>query len=509
MQYKILLISPPIFDYYYTPARMEPLGLYYIKKSLDEIAGVETVIYDSLYSGKKKPIKKPYEFSYLDEIYKEDYSAFSLFNKYFRFGDSFDKIISCINENSYKLVGISSLFSAYHPDVENLLHRLKTETTAKTAIGGWAVSSESDYISKITNSDYIIPSDPELSFKKLAEILMVGREPVLEGKIFQSDKNGVHCSNENEFFTIENHPLRDKPYFFRGRRIAKMVLSRGCVYRCGFCSVHGRYKYQARSLDSIEKEIQYLYNQGVQLIDFEDDNLFNGKDFSAGLLSVLKSYSEKGMAFTAMNGITASNLAPYVEEALACGFTEFNLSMATGKEKTLSDIKRPDFAAPVKYIAEKNAGRVDISAFLIAGMPGTDTKDLLTDILYLAALPLKIGFSPLYIIPGVKLFDNISIPENRRLTRGSALNKFGNGFNRYDIASYWKLVRLINALKLSASPELLDEDIFYFRKSVSEKNWYHKDKSGNWYKGFAFSCDFPDKIDITSLNVKTMELALK
>ncbi len=509
MQYKILLISPPIFDYYYTPARMEPLGLYYIKKSLNKLTGVESDIYDSMYSGKKKSVKKPDEFSYLEEIYKEDYSAYSLFNKYFRFGDSFDKIISCISENNYNLIGISSLFSAYHPDVENLLYRIKTETTAKTAVGGWAVSSEADYISKITHADYLIPSDPELSFKKIAELLMEGKEPVLEGKIFHSGKNTADCKVEDEIFAIEDHPLRDMPYFFRGRRIAKMVLSRGCVYKCGFCSVHGRYKYQARSLDSIKKEIEYLYNEGVRLIDFEDDNLFNGEDFSLSLLSILKSFSEKGMNFTAMNGITAANLAPYVEEALACGFTEFNLSMATGKEKTLSDISRPDFSAPVKYIAEKNAGRVDISAFLIAGMPGTDLKDLISDILYLAALPLKIGFSPLYIIPGVNLFEKIGIPENRRLTRGSALYKFANGFNRYDIASYWKLVRLINALKLSTSPELLDEDIYYLRKSVTEKNWYHKDKSGNWYKGFAFSCKFPDKIDITSLNGKTAELRLK
>jgi radical SAM superfamily enzyme YgiQ (UPF0313 family) len=509
MTYKILLISPPIFDYYYTPARMEPLGLYYIKKSLDEIEGVQADIYDAVYSGKKKAVKKPDEFSYLEEIYKEDYSAFSLFNKYYRFGDSFDKIISLIKDNNYSLAGISSLFSAYHPDVENLIYRIKTETNAKAAIGGWAVSSEPEFISKTTYADYIIPENPELNFKKLAEVLIAERELHHSGKIFHAGKGTAVCPDEDDKFSIEDYPLRDRPYFFRNRRIAKMILSRGCVNRCGFCSVHSRYKYQARSIDSIKNEIDYLHNEGVQLIDFEDDNLFNGKDFSEGLLSVLKFYSLKGMAFTAMNGITASNLMPYVEEALDSGFIEFNLSMATGNEKTLSDLSRPDFTVPVKYIAEKNAGRVDISAFLIAGMPGTDVNDLLNDIIYLAALPLKIGFSPLYIIPGARIFKDFGIPENRRLTRGSALYKFGKGFNRYDIASYWKLVRIINALKTAQNPETLEEDIFYFRKSISEKSWYHKNKNFTWNKGFSFSCEFPGKINIISMKGKQLELSLK
>ena len=74
---KILLISPPIFDFYYTPGRKEPLGLLYIKTALDKINGVLADIYDCTLSGKVKKITTPDCYHYLQEIYREDVSQFA------------------------------------------------------------------------------------------------------------------------------------------------------------------------------------------------------------------------------------------------------------------------------------------------------------------------------------------------------------------------------------------------------------------------------------------------
>lgn len=53
MKYKNLLISPPIFDYYSTPARMESLGLNYIKKAL-----MSFQVLEQIYTTQSIPAKK-------------------------------------------------------------------------------------------------------------------------------------------------------------------------------------------------------------------------------------------------------------------------------------------------------------------------------------------------------------------------------------------------------------------------------------------------------------------
>ena len=62
---KILLLSPPVFDFYFTPARKEPLGLLYIKMALEKIKNVSVDIYDTTISGKTRKVILPASLNYL------------------------------------------------------------------------------------------------------------------------------------------------------------------------------------------------------------------------------------------------------------------------------------------------------------------------------------------------------------------------------------------------------------------------------------------------------------
>ena len=73
MKMKILLISPPFSDFYFTRARIEPLGLLYVKKSLS-LAGYDPIICDFANVRHEKKIKLPDEFSYLRKYYHKDLS---------------------------------------------------------------------------------------------------------------------------------------------------------------------------------------------------------------------------------------------------------------------------------------------------------------------------------------------------------------------------------------------------------------------------------------------------
>ena len=88
---KILLIQPPIQDFYQTSIRTQPIGLAYLAASLKN-HGHEVEILDCQ-TEKKKSIPIPAELSYLKDFYPfNDRSPFKLYTGYYHFGMSYEEI---------------------------------------------------------------------------------------------------------------------------------------------------------------------------------------------------------------------------------------------------------------------------------------------------------------------------------------------------------------------------------------------------------------------------------
>jgi len=111
----ILLIQPPVRDFYATAKRSIPYGLACIAASLLE-HGFSVEILDGLATSKSRSIPLPPEMNYLTEYYgNPDLSPFALFHQYKHFGYSSEHIGKQAKESGAFLIGISSLFSAYSP----------------------------------------------------------------------------------------------------------------------------------------------------------------------------------------------------------------------------------------------------------------------------------------------------------------------------------------------------------------------------------------------------------
>ncbi len=498
MPLKVLLLSPPIFDFYYSFHRAEPLGLLYIKDALAEYDWLCVSIFDARYKGTSKVIPTPEIFNYLHHLYVQDTSWFSLFHGFKRFGYSYDTIVNFIKDNAFDVVCISSLFSAYHHDVEVLAARIKKETGAIVIVGGWAVWADTKIVEN-GKADFYVRGDGELIL------------PVLLQEIYCSNGNISHLpklidhdsSSVNEFF-MHKFPHRDTWYAYYGKRMANIICSKGCVYHCDFCSIHSRYHYCQRTIDSVQQELEYLYSHGVKIVNFEDDNFLFNRRFAKQLLSLMKYYHTKGMQFLCMNGVTASNLYAVIDDALEAGFLEFNLSLVSSHEEVVVHHHRPALQEIIKDIAWKSVGKVRVIVYIIAGLPGASVKTCIDDILFLASLPVIIGFSPLYMLPGVRLFESMGVPEDRRFCRGSALYSFGEGFTREDITALWKLCRFINRIKIA--DEINDElrvHYEFYKKACNERVWYYRNKNGVWHEGFSFYASLPEKFTICDINGAT------
>ena len=106
----ILLIQPPIRDFYLTAKRTIPYGLACIAAALTD-SGFSVSILDALASSKSRFRDLPDEMSYLRPYYgRPDLSPFALFHQFRHFGYSFDTIGKAAGESGAFLVGISSLF---------------------------------------------------------------------------------------------------------------------------------------------------------------------------------------------------------------------------------------------------------------------------------------------------------------------------------------------------------------------------------------------------------------
>ena len=80
---KVLLLQPPVQDFYETRIRQEPLGLSYLAAVLTQ-AGYQVSLLDSMASNQKRTVKFPDKLCYLNEFYPTtDLSPFKIFSNYY------------------------------------------------------------------------------------------------------------------------------------------------------------------------------------------------------------------------------------------------------------------------------------------------------------------------------------------------------------------------------------------------------------------------------------------
>ncbi|MBP5407061.1 cobalamin-dependent protein [bacterium] len=487
---KILLVAPPVFDFYFTTHRMEPLGLLYIREALEK-AGHEATLYDATLSGKVKRVAMPPEFSYLEKFYEEDMSPFSLHNGYKRLGDSFLKIVDFIKENNFDFVALSSLFSPYHPDVELLAAEIKKSVDIPVVTGGTAINAQKKGIAGNTNADYLVCGNGAVTLPLLADAInrKISFEKV-PGLIYRKDDGIIF--NEPSFdpaWCDGLIPKREKLRLFRKRKIAKIIFSAGCRNRCAFCSIHRDNRLAFREISHIKRELEYLSSIGAEVVDIEDDDIFSNGEYTSKILDILEEMHTKGLCFTAMNGLTARNILPFAERLVSSGFIKLDLSLVSAEKNVAKGLHRPHGITEIEEIIRRTEGETGIEVFLIPGLPGTELRDTFNTLLHLNRLGVKGGLSPLYLVPGVPMFEEMGIPENVRLCRGSALYPFDDE-KRANVASLLKVSRFLNYSLDHRNDENYSEFLHFFNESLKRGRWFRLDKGGNWCDSFEFTEKF-------------------
>ncbi len=459
---KLLLLQPPIQDFYDTDIRLQPIGLAYLKAVVKQyFPQIEVIIKDYHHGWGKHTAALPAELNFLKEYYLyPDHSPFSTFHHFYHFGASYTNIANEVFQLKPDLVGISALFTPYYQQVLDTAKAIKAKWNVMVLLGGAHVSADPQQMLQQAEIDYVIRGEGE---KPLVEFLKAwlsnkdfARVPNLGYKT-----NGHLILNEREEnFTLDDLPIPDltdldpQQYQYKKLPLTFIITSRGCPHNCSFCSVHQTFgqHYRRRSVNNIMAEIILRYQQGYRVFDFEDDNLtFDLPEMKTLCRQLIKSFPGAAITCTAMNGISYFNLDRELLQLMRqAGFQDLNISLVSSDAGVLSENRRADGLnryMEVVQTAQELGFR--IVSYQILGLPNESLQSMIQTIILTSRLPVLLGLSPFYLTPGTPVAANFPTLTSKEMicSRSTALGYGGSEHNRDDLYTLVISGRIINFLK--------------------------------------------------------------
>lgn len=197
-----------------------------------------------------------------------------------------------------------------------------------------------------------------------------------------------------------------------GSRSFSMMTSRGCPYRCTFCSQSIMpVKWHARSAENVLEEWRHLVrDRGAQEIGVLDDSANIRKERLAELSDMLVANELNHVPWIFVNGIRA-NLATQelLTKMKAAGLQRTAFGVETGDPDILVSIdKRIDHDTIREAFRNAKAVGIETIGFFIIGLPGDTRESMQRTIDFAIELdPFIANFSMMTPYPGTKVYEII------------------------------------------------------------------------------------------------------
>ncbi|MBM9579489.1 B12-binding domain-containing radical SAM protein [Leptospira sp. 201903070] len=470
---RLLLIQPPVEDFYDTDIRLQPIGLCYLKSAVQKfLPDVEVIIRD-FHRGNgdklagRKTLSIPKELKYLKQFYPvADKSPFSTFFEYFRFGASYEDIVKDVKILQPDLIGISSLFSPYYREALKIAAAIKETMNVPILMGGSHVSACPELMLSDPNVDFIIRGEGEKPICDFLEEFKNGKRYATVDSLGWKEDGKMIFNPIGENFSIRELPppdltsLSKEHYLFEGKPMRFIITSRSCPHRCSFCSVHTTFgtKYRRNTVENVLNEIKESYQLGYRVFDFEDDNLtFFKPEMKELCEELIRNFPEKDVQFVAMNGISYisldSELLVLMKKA---GFTNLNLALVSSDKLVRETTKRPHTIE--KYLQIVKEGfelGFQITSYQILGLPMETLDSMIQTLQFNAGQPVLMGASLFYLTPNSPIA--AGFPERNEsdvfLSRLTSMAIPSEHFEREDIYSLFIVTRILNFLKSATIPK--------------------------------------------------------
>lgn len=301
------------------------------------------------------------------------------------------------------VIAISLNFSSAH-----LFFKVAVKTLKKlwpktvVVVGGIHATNAFDNLLTKKEVDYVIRGEGEIALSQVVEQLANNKKIRVRGVFSKSDLNKARV------FPLANHigsldvlPFPDwgllkiKKYMTAlGRRrsmaeakkkkMATLMTTRGCPFRCSFCSahtVHGR-KVRFRSVKNIIREIKILNQKyGVTLFIPEDDLFTADQKRLLTILRAVKDLNIHGLELQFPNNLHINTTTEEIIDALiGCGTNIFNFAVESGSEYVQKNVikKYVDLRKARDLVKLCHQKKVIARCCFVIGFPG-ESKKLLNE----------------------------------------------------------------------------------------------------------------------------------
>jgi len=190
---------------------------------------------------------------------------------------------------------------------------------------------------------FVIEAQGEQTLVRLLQTLGQGQDICNVPNLGLFDKKGrlFFTSRQSEEVLMDETaiPWQDIPKGYL-RKILPANSSRGCFYRCRFCTYHWLFpEIYYKSIDVLREELKSINSLGfVKHIRFTDDNFTANK---ARLEAVLKMMLEERFSFTWSSFARAGSLSPELVERMKLSGCEFvDLGLESGSQTILDNMDK-------------------------------------------------------------------------------------------------------------------------------------------------------------------------
>lgn len=331
---------------------------------------------------------------------------------------SWDELKKTVHDESPEVIGITC-WTIERGQAFKTAHVCKQATPeAKIVFGGPHATAFPEHMFIKAPADYVVLGEGEETFGELVEALSLSASvDHIAGLAYMGKEGLIRTAARPLIKDLDAIPLplhdqidysRYNGNYDTPRKSAAIITSRGCPFRCTFCSstVYWGNKYRKRSVENVMDEVEKLYHDhGIRALLFFDDNLTIDRNRCIALSKALISRN-LDLIWAAEGTVKLdSEMLEWMKRA---GCYRIDFGVESGSPEVLKNINKAFKVEDAKKAFQmcRDAG-IRHNAYLMIGSPGEtkstikETVRLMSEIQPDVCIP-KPG---VWILPNTKIYE--------------------------------------------------------------------------------------------------------
>ena len=297
-----------------------------------------------------------------------------------------------------------------------------------TVAGGTHVASFKEKVFRDCKGlDFAVKREGEQTFVELLDMLVHKEKnySTIKGLMFRNEMGELIETLDMpmvEDLDAMPYPAYDlfdlKSYYAWQRGVVPIVTSRGCPFRCVFCSINLTmgYKFRARSAKSVVDELEYWNKKGQNKFDINDDEFSFDRKRVEEICDMIVGRG-LNIELRLFNGIRVTDVYPeMLAKMKKAGFSAITYALESGSPKVLKNIKKIiTVEQALKAIDMTKEVGIETTCNFIIGHPGETYEDALMTLDVIKKVNAdRINFNNCVVYPGTELYEWVS--QNARFT---------------------------------------------------------------------------------------------